>query len=257
MVFVLGAASSALDALKSLTSSSSSSSSSTTGSSQDPSNPFDLSGSASTSASSTSTSSTPVSGSNKVSQLAPITFSALLVTQGQSSTGTTASAVKDLFSLANANGGEISKSQFENAFGAGGTNIANADKVFNQLDANADGSVSFGELSSALKSAGKGHHHAHIGGSDGSGDSSGTDSSTTDPLLQALQGDSGTTVTNSDGSTTTSLTYADGSKVTLTSPAATTASSNATSSYNIVEQLIQREAQGLSSSIPASLSISV
>jgi hypothetical protein len=265
MVFALGAVSSALDAIKSLTSSKSSSSQ-TTGSSQASANPFDLSSSAPT-----SPSPAPVSGSNGSSQLAPVTFGALLAAQGQSTSGTTASApasklagLNELFSLANANGGQISKSQFESAFGAGGTNIANADKVFDKLDTNGDGSVNLGELSSALKGAGgKGHHHhAHVGGSDGSSDSTGTDSSSTDasstdPLLQALQATSGTTVTNSDGSSTTTSTNADGSKVTLTSPAAATASSSATSSYNLIEQLIQRAAQGISSSATASLSVSV
>ena len=79
--------------------------------------------------------------------------------------------------------------------------------------------------------------------------------SNTDPLSQALAGASSNSVTNSDGSTTTSITYADGSKVTLTTPAAAAASSAATSSYNLVEQLIQREAQSLASSATASLSI--
>jgi hypothetical protein len=63
-------------------------------------------------------------------------------------------------------------------------------------------------------------------------------------------------VTNSDGSTTTSVTYADGSRVTMTSPAATTASSTATSSYNVIERMIAREAQAIASST-ASLPVSV
>jgi hypothetical protein len=71
-----------------------------------------------------------------------------------------------------------------------------------------------------------------------------------------LDGASSTSVSNSDGSTTTSLTYADGSKVTMTSPAATTSSSAATSSYNFIEQMIQREASAISSSATASLSVS-
>jgi hypothetical protein len=70
-------------------------------------------------------------------------------------------------------------------------------------------------------------------------------------------------VTNSDGSTTTSVTYADGSKVTMTSPATstssggTTSSNSATSSYNLIEQMIQREAQMISSGATAALSVSV
>jgi hypothetical protein len=92
-------------------------------------------------------------------------------------------------------------------------------------------------------------------GSDGSGGAAGSNGSSSDPLLQALDGASSTSTTNSDGSTTTSVTYADGSKVTMTSPAAKVASSSATSSYNIIEQMIQREAQTISSGATGSLSM--
>ena len=87
----------------------------------------------------------------------------------------------------------------------------------------------------------------------GSGDSA--DGSNSDPLLQALQGASSTSVTNSDGSVTTSLTYADGSKVSMTS-AASGSSSSAATSYNFIEQMIQREAKAISTSATASLSVS-
>ncbi len=118
-------------------------------------------------------------------------MSALLAAQGQSSTATTASAptsrsdaLKDLFSQLDANGdGQISKSEFENALGAGGTNLAQADNVFGKLDKNGDGSVSLDELSSALK--GKGHHHHHHAASaDGSG---GADGSNSDPLAAGVE----------------------------------------------------------------------
>src|SRR3977135_2595840 len=259
MLLALGAVSSALDALQSLTSSKKSSSPRSTGFSQTPPNPFDVSGSAKASGSPA-----PASGSNGFSQLSPATMSALLAAQSQSSTGSTTSAsnspsnaLKDLFSQLDANGdSQVSKSEFENALGAGGTNIAQADNVFSKMDNNGDGSVNLGEMSSALK-GGRGHHHHHVASSEGSGSAAGTDGSSSDPLLQALQGASSTAVTNSDGSTMTSMTYADGSKVTMTSPAAKTASSSATSSYNIIEQLIQREAQAIASSATASLSVSV
>ena len=117
-------------------------------------------------------------------------MSALLAAQGQSSTGPTtqastgpSSALQDLFSQIDANGdGAISKTEFENALGAGGTNLAQADDVFNKLDTNGDGSVSLGELKSALQGAGgEGghghHHHAHVGGGGGSGDSTGASAS--------------------------------------------------------------------------------
>jgi Ca2+-binding EF-hand superfamily protein len=258
MLPALGAVSSALDALQSLTSSKSSSPQ-TSGFSQASTNPFDFENTAAPSGSST-----PPSGSSGFSQISPATMSALLAAQGQSSTGPTTSAptspsaaLKDLFSQIDANGdGQISKSEFENALGAGGTNVAKADSVFSKLDKNGTGSVSLDQLTSALKGlGGKGHHH-HVASSNGSGASTAADGSSSDPLLQALQGASSASVTNSDGSTTTSMTYADGSKVTMTSPAAKTSSSSATSSYNIIEQMIQREAQAISSGATASLSVS-
>jgi hypothetical protein len=264
MLLALGAVSSALDALQSLTGKAKSPPA--TGFSQNASNPFDTSGSTTP----TSGSSTPTTGGSGFTQISPSTMSALLAAQSQSSTAATtpattspSSALKDLFSQLDADGdGQISKSEFENALGAGGTNLAQADDVFGKMDKNGDGSVSLDEMSSALKGSGGkgGHHHHHVASSDGSSDASGSSStsgSSSDPLLQALDGASSTAVTNSDGSTTTSVTYADGSKVTMTSPAAKTASSNATSSYNLIEQMIQRQAQALSSGVASSLSMNV
>jgi hypothetical protein len=261
MLLALGALSSAMDALQSLTSSKSSSPQ-TTGFSQNSTSPFDVSTSSGASANPT-----PVTGGNGFTQISPETMSALLAAQSNSPAPTTTStpsspsdALSDLFSQLDADGdGKISKSEFENALGAGGTNVAQADDVFSKLDKNGDGSVSLDEMSSALK-GGSGHHHAHHAkGSGSSGDSSGSGSSdsSSDPLLQALDGASSTSVTNSDGSTTTSVTYADGSTVTLTSPAAQTASSNATSSYNLIEQMIAREAQAISSGAINSLALNV
>ena len=86
-------------------------------------------------------------------------MSALLAAQSQSSTGSTASppasrasALQDMFSQIDADGdGKITKSEFDKALGAGGTNLAQADDVFSKLDKNGDGSVSLGEMASALK----------------------------------------------------------------------------------------------------------
>ena len=250
MLFALGAASSALDVLKSLTASKSQSS----GPNKDPKSPFDLSGG--TAASEGSPAKFGASGG---SQISPATMSALLVAQSQSTTGSAtpastsrSDALKDLFSQIDADGdGKLSKPEFENALGAGGTNLAQADDVFGKMDKDGDGAVSHGEMMSALK--GKGHrHHHHVAGSDGS-DGSRAPGGSSDPLMQALKGASSTSVTNSEGSTTTSLTYADGSKVTMTS---STASGAATSSYNFIEQLIARQAQAISSAATASLSLS-
>jgi hypothetical protein len=51
----------------------------------------------------------------------------------------------------------------------------------------------------------------------------------------------------------------DGSKVSLTTPAASSSSgsNSATASYNLIEQMIQREAKALSASVASSLSVSV
>jgi Ca2+-binding EF-hand superfamily protein len=256
MLLAMGAASAALDALTSLVSPKPTSTATTTGFGKAAATPFDATFTASTAGSAPASSS---AGSSHSGYLSPATMSALLQAQGQSSAVASApisqsDALKNLFSQLDADGnGQISKSEFENALGAGGTNVAQADDVFSKMDKNGDGSVSLDEMSSSLKGAGR-HHHRHVGSA---GAANGTGASNTDALLQALQGASSTSVTNSDGSTTTSLTYADGSKVTMTSPAATAASSTAASSYNFVEQAIQREAKALSASIASSLSVSV
>jgi hypothetical protein len=251
MLLALGAASSVIDALQSLTSQKSSSAG------QPATDPFDVSAGATTSAGATSPQ--PASGFSPIS---PQTMSALITAQGDATnTAPTnpSDALQDLFSQIDANGdGAITETEFENALGAGGTNTTAADKVFGELDTNGDGTVSLDEMKSALLGAGGHHgdgHHMHAHGAGGGGDGSDPGS---DPLLQALSGASSTSVTNSDGSTTTSITYADGSKVSLTTPAASTSSTSiATSSYNLIEQLIQREAQALSASVASSLPVSV
>ena len=168
MLLALGAASSAIDALQALTSSKSSSAKST-GVSQPSS--FDFFSSSQGSAS------TGTSGGSGGSQISPETMSALLAAQSQSSTGAPTStptsrsdALKDLFSQIDADGdGKITKSEFENALGAGGTNLAQADDVFSKLDKDGDGSVSLDEMSQALKGGkGGGHHHHHHAASDAS-----------------------------------------------------------------------------------------
>jgi hypothetical protein len=249
MLFALGAASSAIDVLKALTSSKSSAQ--TNGASQNTTGVFDLP----SSNASASIGSGNGSGGGGCASISPETMSALLDAQSQSSAGSTTApksrsdALKDLFGQIDGDGdGKITKSEFEQALGAGGTNTAQADSVFGKLDKDGDGSVSLKELASALR-PGKGHHADR--------DKSGNDDgSSSDPFAQALQGASTTSVTNSDGSVTTSLTYADGSKVTMTSAASGSSSSAATSSYNFIEQMIQRQAQAISSGATASVSVS-
>lgn len=263
MFFALGAASSAIDLLSSLTSPSSSSTpnghaGTVPGSSFSITNPI------------TTTSASTTSGGSGGSQLSPSTFNTLLAAQSQSSGPTSRSAaLNDLFSQIDSNGdGQITKSEFETALGAGGTNLQMADDVFNKMDLNGDGTISKDEMSRSLEKSGGHHHHHHAGGAgdansagaaNGAGGSGGGNA---DALMQALQGASSTSTTNSDGSTTTTLTYADGTKITMTQPAAgssstTSANGKASQSYNFTERLIERQAQLISANATPPLSMSV
>lgn len=236
MMLALGAATSAIDSLFGLVSAKQTNSA---GSGQEQANLFAFQADASTS---TSAGAAPAAGGH--ARISPETMSALLSAQGQSGTNFAPTgrgeALKDLFARIDADGdGKITKGEFEEALGAGGTNLEQADDVFGKLDKDGDGSVSLNELASALMP-----RHARKRGHDES----------RDPLLAALDGATGSTVANADGSTTTSLTYSDGSTVTMTKPGASTA---ATSSYNFLEQLIQRQANAIASRSSSSLSLSV
>lgn len=244
MLFALGAVSSAIEAFQLLASSASSKVK--TGGGQPAPASFDPVSSAANPPGPTA------SGCGSGACISPATMSALLAAQGQSSGAPSASAsaaLQDLFSQIDGNGdGRISKSEFESALGAGGTNLAQADDVFGKLDTNGDDSVSLDEMSSALKGAG-GHRHAHHAG-DGK-------QPNMDALLQALDGATRTSTTNSDGSITTSMTYADGSTMTLTTLAPQSSSTSASSSYNFVEQAIRREASAISAPATQSLSLRI
>ncbi len=216
MLHALGAASSALDILKSLAAPRSQS----TGNKQDSKSLFDLASSAPPETSPSR------SGAGGGSQISPATMSALLAALSQSTTESEKSAsasrsdpLKALFSQIDADSdGKLSKSEFEDALGAGGTNLAQAQSVFGKLDRNGDGSVSLGEMASALRS--KGHRQHDVAGADGTTGSGAPDAAGTDPLTSAA------------------------------------ASSAATSSYNFTERMIQRQAQAISSAATGSLSLS-
>ncbi|MCA1414847.1 EF-hand domain-containing protein [Bradyrhizobium sp. NBAIM20] len=250
MLFALGAVSSALDAIQSLTNAKSSSAAHKTGSSQSaPTNPFAID-----SGSSSTTGATSSVNAGKYPQISAETMNALFAAQGQSANGTSSSskgreaALKDLFSQIDADAdGKITKSEFEDALGAGGTNLAQADDVFSKMDANADGSVNLGEMTKALR-GGHGRDHA-----EGAGD--GSDSSS-----QSSRGSTSTTTTNADGSTTTTVTYDDGFKMSTTVPGAASSShakGGGNSPYDWFGQMMQRQAQATAGSAASSMSISV
>jgi hypothetical protein len=240
MLAALGAVSTIFDALKSLSSSTATSSQVTTGFTQN------TTAFSATTTTSTATNAPVISGGGStVGNLSPDTLNALFATQGEPPVKSKADALSDLFGLLDADGsGRISKSEFEGALGAGGTNTAAADRVFGKLDTDGDGAVSADELAAALTTPKKKDDHRP------------ESASVNDPLKKALSGASTTTTSNSDGSVTTTVTYADGSKVTLTSPPSNAASNAASSSYNFVEQAIQRQAQAISASAAASVSVS-
>lgn len=195
---------------------------------------------------------TPASSTNATPSgtLSPSTFNALLVSRDPTSSSPT-DALKDLFGQIDTNGdGKITKAEFEDKLGAGGTNIQAADNVLNKMDTDSDGSVSMTEMAAALKSKAGAHHAHHSGGEGGGGGGA-------DALMQALQGASSTTTTNSDGSVTTTLTYADGTKLTMSQPAPSTPSSNASTQYNLVEKMVQRQTDALATAAKQSVSVKV
>ncbi len=155
------------------------------------------------------------------SPLSQTVLAALIDAQGQQSSGTGGPADphsfgRKLFDSVDTNGdGQISQPELESAFTASGATAAQADASFSKLDKNGDGSLSNGELSAGIH-AHHGHHHGAPAGGSESSDSLAA-------LLQAVGGAAaadGTaqSTTGTDGSTTTTLAYADGTTVTLTVP---------------------------------------
>ena len=145
-------------------------------------------------------------------KLGPDMLAALLDIQEQAaSTGVTptdptgknrgASFAQRLFGAIDSSGdGQISKGELEAAFASTGRDPGQADALFARLDGDGDGSVSQNELNRALR---HGHHH---GGA-------------MDALTSLGQMQSSESATNADGSETTTITYANGTKVTITVPA--------------------------------------
>lgn len=170
----------------------------------------------------------------------PGTMAALLSLQGQGGP-----QGLSLFAKLDTDGnGQISKSEFETTLGNAGVDQTSADALFDKLDANGDGSIDQGELANA-RHGGHYHHHAE-GAAQGSG-SSGQGGVAS--LLSATDATGATTQTasNADGSSTTTITYTDGSKVEMTSPATASGSTSAGASgpntANLIERLIQMQAQ--------------
>jgi hypothetical protein len=177
----------------------------------------------------------------------------LISMQGQPPGGATPS---QMFATFDTNGdGQISKAEFNSAFSQAGVDSATTDAAFAKLDANGDGSISPSELAKARH--GHGHHHHHA---EGSGDAQGGSQTGQNPLDALLSGANAAgatskTANNQDGSSTTTITYADGTTIDMTTPASSTNGANASngnssgagnqSAANLLEQLIKLQAQML------------
>ena len=177
--------------------------------------------------------------------ISPDTMTNLLAVQAQDGPqrgrNDVAAHAHDLFGQFDTNGdGQISKSEFEKAFGSG-ADMTKVDGLFNALDSNQDGAIGENELTSAAESAASHHHHRHHAHGAGSGDGS----SLLDMLKSGADGATRETTSNADGSTTTTISYADGSKVSMTSPAAAASGANTDNQVrrNVLEQLIALQAQ--------------
>lgn len=145
--------------------------------------------------------------------------------------------------------GKISQDEFEKAAGAD-ADKTRADALFSKIDADGDGTVTRDELAQAIQKAHGHRHHHHAeeaGGVDGM-----------DPLQAAssseqAKGASRQSVTNADGSTTITITYGDGSKISMTTPPTNAASAsdstdgnsalNAMNLKSIIQKMIAAQAQ--------------
>jgi EF-hand domain pair len=187
----------------------------------------------------------------------PDTMTALMSVQEQHSGAkhVMAARVQALFTQLDGNGdGQVSKSEFENVFGSN-ADMSKVDGLFDALDSNGDGSVSQDELKSAVR-ASHGHHHHHVDA--GQGGDGGIFQALTTSSLQGATADS---TSNPDGSSTTTISYADGSKISLTLPQSSNSSGSpdtgsGSDTTNFLEQLIRLQAQWLSASASESLTAS-
>jgi Ca2+-binding EF-hand superfamily protein len=130
--------------------------------------------------------------------------------------------------------GSVSKDELSAALTPSG-NADKTDALFTKLDTDNDGSVSLDELRSAIRESR--HRHRHVGNEDAA----------SNDIDNPPQGTTSKTVTNTDGSSTTTISYEDGSSVSMTRPAAAAANANG-SVNNLLERLIQRQAQALAAS---------
>ena len=167
--------------------------------------------------------------------------------------------------------GKISQTEFEDAAGAS-ADKTKADALFAKMDADGDGSVTKEELAQAIQKAHGHHHHHHVApveeseageGVQGAEAADGAEASSSGGQAK---GPTRQSVTNADGSITTTITYGDGSKLSMTTAATSAASAsdstsrsaaqNGMSLKSLIEKMVAMQAQMLSQQ-QATTSVSV
>jgi hypothetical protein len=159
----------------------------------------------------------PASGNSGCPQFSHGTMASLIAIQGQQATNTTSL----LGQFDTDDNGAISQSEFENAIGPS-ADKSQVDSLFGKIDTDSDSTINPDELQAAIDKAQQsqiarhGHHH-QMGGAGASGPNG------LPSLLSpaAMTGATTQTTSNADGSTTTMISYADGTKLTLSVPAST------------------------------------
>jgi hypothetical protein len=163
------------------------------------------------------------------------TMSALIGAQEQSGTSGLSQHQQKVFGKLDGDGdGMVTGAELNGAFGSGNQKVA--DFVMSKLDKDGDGAISKDEFAAGTTRGGRRHH---AGPPPGQGLAA----------LMSANAARSQISTGTDGSTTTTTTYADGSKVSHTSAVApnsdNSANSNASakSQPNLLQQLIQLQAQ--------------
>ena len=185
------------------------------------------------------------SSTSGTTQSDPLSELLAAIGQATGNTGTSGSGTSSATAGASSStGGTSTSPQFDPQ-----TLQALFDLQANQQQQSDDGSsgVTSSTDPTSTQQAGKGHHGHHAGGKDSAFD-----------MFATAEGANSQTTANANGSSTTNITYADGSSVSLTTAALSSSSTSSSSasalagasnltSNNFLEQLIQMQAQLVSS----------
>lgn len=208
----------------------------------------------------------PPDGSSGAPQFSSGMMSAMISMLGGDDSGT--SPLDKLIGKFDADSdGKISQSEFEEAAGAD-ADKTKADALFAKMDADGDGTVTKDELGQAIQKAhSHRHHHAEeAGGGEGMDPLQAMSSGEGGQAQEATKGATRQSVTNADGSITTTISYGDGSKISMTTPAAGASASSSTSGASalnamnlksIIEKMVAAQTQMFTQQQQAGTNVSV